>query len=76
MYAKRESDLNLRTADEIVEQLADVLRIKRDAIKRSRGEFADSMVFTTLERQERALYAELRSALVPRRRASRRRKAG
>jgi hypothetical protein len=65
-----------RPPQEIVEQLYELLQIKRTAAKTAKGEFSDQLFMTTLERQEVELYAELRASLVPPRRRVRRKKAG
>jgi hypothetical protein len=65
-----------RPPGEIVQQLAQLLQIKKAAIESAVGDFADEMTLTTIERQEKALYAELRSALRPASRRPRAKRAG
>ena len=60
-----------RPAQEIVEQLYELLQIKRSAAAAAKGEFSDKLFMKTLERQEAELYAELRESLArPRRKAT------
>jgi hypothetical protein len=65
-----------RPPQEIVEQLYELLQIKRSAAAAAKGEFSDKLFMTTLERRERTLYAELRAALAPPLRKARGKKAG
>ncbi len=52
-----------RQIPEIVEQLNDLLKMKESAQSNAAGDFADSLMFNTILRQERSLYSELRTAL-------------
>jgi hypothetical protein len=61
---------------EIVEQLHELLQIKQSALATAKGEFADSMMFNTLLRQEQDLYTELRTALGSGRRSRQNKKTG
>ena len=54
-----------RPVPQIVNQLHDLLQLKQTAVANARGEFADSLMFDTILKQEESLYAELRSALGP-----------
>jgi hypothetical protein len=65
-----------RPPQEIVEQLYELLQIKRSAATTTQGEFSDKLFMTTLDRQERELYAELRASLAPPRRRGKRKTAG
>jgi hypothetical protein len=65
-----------RAVSEIVEQLHELLQIKRSALANAQGDFADSVLITSILRQEKALHTELRAALGPVRRATKRKKTG
>ena len=65
-----------RPPQEIIEQLYELLQIKRSAANTAKGEFSDKLFMTTLERQETKLYAELRASLAPPRRRGRQKSAG
>ena len=65
-----------RPPQEIVEQLYELLQIKRNAAATAKGDFSDNLFMTTLQRQEAELYAELRASLVLPRRTGRRKNAG
>ena len=77
-HPKKRPDKNepARAPGEIVQQLAQLLQIKKAAIENAVGDFADEMTLTTIERQEKSLYAELRSALRPVSRRPRAKRAG
>ena len=58
-----------RSQHKIVEQLYELLQIKRMAKATAKGEFSDRLFMTTLQQQEEALNAELLVSLAqPRRR--------
>jgi hypothetical protein len=65
-----------RPPQEIVEQLYELLQIKRSAAATAKGDFSDKLFMTTVEQQEKELYAELRASLAPPRRRGRRKSAG
>ena len=65
-----------RSPQEIVEQLYELLQIKRSAAATAKGDFSDKIFMKTLQGQEAKLYAELRASLALPRRTGRRNSAG